>query len=468
MTDKIQVKTRFAPSPTGFLHIGGARTALFNYLFAKSHNGKFVLRVEDTDLERSTEESTKAILDGMAWLELDFDEGPFYQSKRTKIYKEHIEKLLSTKHAYKCYCTKDELEARREEAKKKGIVLGYDGKCRDRTDTPDEPFTIRFKVEEGTTIFNDLIKGPIETDHSQIDDFIIARSDGSPTYNLTVTVDDALMAITHVIRGDDHISNTPKQILMYKALNFDVPEMAHLPMILGEDKTRLSKRHGATSVMAYKDLGYLPHALINYLARLGWSSRDEEIFSMDDLIEKFTLKNVGKSSGVFNPEKLDWLNSHYIKEMNDKGLTEIVTPFLLDKGYDLNKVHNLEKAVATLKERATTLKEMAKQASFYFNSDFEINKDLKEKHLTEDKKEFLIGLKNKFINTTDNDFDEEDKIKDSFKEYLKEVDLKMGKLAPALRLALTGTMESPGIFEVACALGKDETVKRIESMIGKI
>jgi glutamyl-tRNA synthetase len=309
------VRTRFAPSPTGYLHIGGARTALFNWLFSRHNNGIFILRIEDTDLKRSTPESIAAILDGMKWLGLDWDEGPFYQSERFDTYTEHARRLLREGHAYRCWCTPAELEERRNAAQAAGRPPGYDRRCRDRTDEPEGPSAVRFKVPpSGETSFTDIVKGPITFDLNQIEDFVVLRSDGTPTYNLCVVVDDATMGINHVIRGDDHINNTPKQILLYGALGYLLPKFAHLPMILGSDRTRLSKRHGATSVTAYREGGYLPGALLNYLARLGWSHGDQEVFTLDELVGKFTLEAVGKSSGVFNPEKLLWLNQHYIKE----------------------------------------------------------------------------------------------------------------------------------------------------------
>ncbi|MFQ5586712.1 MAG: glutamate--tRNA ligase, partial [Thermodesulfobacteriota bacterium] len=272
------VKTRFAPSPTGYLHIGGARTALFNWLFARHHNGKFVLRIEDTDVARSTEESIKAILDGMEWLGLDHDEGPYFQSQRFDLYREYGEKLLKEGHAYRCYCTPEELETRRIAALKAGKPVKYDGSCKGAAERPDASHVVRFNVKPGKTGFRDLIKGPVMFDNDEIEDLVILRSDMTPTYNLCVVVDDATMGITHVIRGDDHLNNTPKQILLYEALGLPLPRFAHLPMILGADKTRLSKRHGAASVTAYREMGYLPHALINYLARLGWAYGDQEIF----------------------------------------------------------------------------------------------------------------------------------------------------------------------------------------------
>src|SRR3990172_1344364 len=343
----MEIRTRFAPSPTGYLHIGGARTALFNYLFARHHKGKFILRIEDTDVARSTEESTQAILDGMQWLALNWDEGPYFQSKRFELYKEHAYKFLEMGKAYKCYCTAEELEQRRGEAIKQGKPPKYDGRCRNKKDEQGKPFAIRFKVLPGTTLVKDIIKGKVAFENDEIEDLIILRSDGTPTYNLCVVVDDATMEITHVIRGDDHLNNTPKQILMYEAFGYHVPVFAHLPMILGSDKTRLSKRHGATSVMAYKEMGYLPHALVNYLARLGWSHGDQEIFSMEELIEKFSLDSVGKSSGVFNPEKLLWLNQHYIKNSGPEELAPLLLPFWKELGVDASDDKRLVPIIKT-------------------------------------------------------------------------------------------------------------------------
>ena len=324
------VRTRFAPSPTGHLHIGSARTALFNWLFARHHGGVFVLRIEDTDRARSTEESTRAILEAMEWLGLDWDEGPLYQSQRTDIYREHIELLLSQDKAYRCYCDPDELEAKRKEAQKQGGKPKYDGTCRELTAVhADKPFAIRFRApQSGQTEVNDLIKGKVVFENAELDDLIICRRDGTPTYNFVVVVDDVTMKISHLIRGDDHLNNTPRQILLYQALDYPLPQFAHMSLTLGKDRARLSKRHGATAVMSYKELGYLPQALINFIVRLGWSCGDEEIFSTDELIEKFTLDNVGKAAGIFNPDKLDWLNSHYIKQESEPKLAELLIPFL--------------------------------------------------------------------------------------------------------------------------------------------
>ncbi|MBI5810069.1 MAG: glutamate--tRNA ligase, partial [Deltaproteobacteria bacterium] len=346
------VRTRFAPSPTGYLHIGGARTALFNYLFAKRHNGRFILRIEDTDAARSTEASIQAILDGMKWLKLDWDEGPFFQSRMFDTYRRYADELLQKGLAYRCWCAPAELEVRREVLLKAGLPPKYDGRCRERTDAPEGPFALRFKVQPGQTTVRDVVKGIVSFDNGTIEDLVILRSDGTPTYNFCVVVDDATMDITHVIRGDDHMNNTPKQMLLYSALGRKPPVFAHLPMILGPDRTRLSKRHGATSVMAYKDMEILPHARVNCLARLGWSSGDQEIFSIEELIEKFSLEAVGKSSGVFNPEKLLWLNQHYIKTSAPETLKPEFLEFLKLSGITAGADARVEKIIATLQERS--------------------------------------------------------------------------------------------------------------------
>jgi len=362
------LRVRFAPSPTGYLHIGGARTALFNYLLARREKGTFVLRIEDTDVERSTRASVEAILNAMEWLGLDYDEGPYFQSERFDLYRQKVEQLLAEDKAYRCYCSQQELDAKREQAMREGGKPRYDGTCRQRTDQPlDQPHVVRFKTpEEGTTAFADRIKGRISFDNAELDDLVIQRSDGTPTYNFVVVVDDAEMAISLVIRGDDHINNTPRQIPIYQALGYPVPEFAHVPMILGADKKRLSKRHGATSVMAYQTMGYLPEAMVNYLVRLGWSCGDEEIFSMAELIEKFSLDNVGRSAGVFNPDKLLWLNEHYIKTGDPGRLGRLMAPFLAEKGIDVSSGPDLEQVVVSLQDRAKTLVEMAEGARFYF------------------------------------------------------------------------------------------------------
>jgi len=456
----LTVRTRFAPSPTGYLHIGGARTALFNWLYARHNNGVFVLRVEDTDTARSTEESNQAILDGMSWLGLDWDEGPFYQSERFDTYREHAATLLEKGLAYRCYCTAEELEARREAAMKEGRPPMYDGRCRDRADAPDAPSAIRFRVPEGVTRVDDAIKGRISFDNAQIEDLIIQRSDGTPTYNFCVVVDDATMNITHCIRGDDHINNTPKQILIYRALGMEPPIFAHLPMILGADKTRLSKRHGATSVTAYRDMGILPHALVNYLARLGWSHGDQEIFTIEELVEKFTLESVGKSSGVFNPDKLIWLNQHYIKETPDTELAGLVLPFLAAHNIDAAGDERLPTIVGTLKERAKTLAELAESSLYYFTDAVTYEEKAEKKFLTPEKAEMLDTLASG-IESLD-PFTEET-VEGVFAGVMESTGLGLGKVAQPVRVALTGGTVSPGIYELITALGRERTITRLKA-----
>lgn len=328
-----KVVTRFPPSPTGYLHIGGARTALFNWLFSKQQGGKFILRIEDTDEQRSSDEATRAILESMEWLGLSWDEGPYFQSRRYDIYNEVIDRLIANGEGYHCHCSPEDLEKQRQRARGKGLKPKYDGTCRDLGLGPAPGSVVRLKTPlSGITQFIDLVKGPISFDNEELDDLIIRRSNGSPTYHLAVVADDISLGITYVIRGDDHVNNTPRQILIYKALGEPIPEYAHLPMILGPDKTRLSKRHGAMSVLAYRDMGYLPHALLNALARLGWSYGDQEKFSMEEMIEKFSLESVGKAAGVFNAEKLLDLNAWYIRESSDDFLAERLTPFLENQG----------------------------------------------------------------------------------------------------------------------------------------
>jgi glutamyl-tRNA synthetase len=459
------VRTRFAPSPTGFLHIGGARTALFNWLFARHSGGKFILRIEDTDAARSTDESVEAILDGLRWLGLDWDEGPFFQSRLVEEHKKEAARLLEDGLLYRCWCTPDELKLRREAALKAGKPPKYDGKCRKRTDAPDGPHALRFKVEPGTTVFKDLIKGDISIDNSTIEDLVILRSDSTPTYNFTVVVDDAAMGITHVLRGDDHINNTAKQILLYRALGFDIPVFAHLPMILGADKARLSKRHGATSVTAYREMGILPQALINYLARLGWSHGDQEIFTIDELKEKFTMEHVGKSSGVFNPEKLLWLNQHYIKEEDPERIAELLVPILKSLAVETVVDERLVKIVKTLAERAKTLVEMAAGAVFFFTEEVEYDEKASKKFLTPESALLFRALGEKLSVLAD--FTEAS-IESVFGELMKEKGIKLGALAQPVRVALTGGTKSPGIFETIAAMGPEMTKQRLDAAIQSV
>ncbi|CAG0928368.1 glutamyl-tRNA synthetase [Rhodocyclaceae bacterium] len=454
------VRLRFAPSPTGYLHVGGARTALFNWLLARKEKGTFILRIEDTDVARSTQESVDAILEGMSWLGLDWNEGPFYQSERFPVYKKFVEKLVAEGRAYRCYCTSEELEAKRELAMKEGRKPKYDGTCRNLTEeSAGKPCVIRFKApHEGVTAFDDLIKGRISFNNDELDDLIIQRSDGTPTYNFVVVIDDATMGITTVIRGDDHINNTPRQILLYEALGYPVPRFAHVPMILGADKTRLSKRHGATSVMAYRDMGFLPEAMVNYLVRLGWSFGDQEIFSREELIEKFSIESVGKSAGVFNPDKLLWLNHHYIKESAPEQLAELLIPFLKERGVDPGSGPSLPLVVKTLQERSRTLVEMADGALFYYVGDFTYDEQAAAKHLVPDAVPLFEDLVVKLERIADFT---QGGIEAAFKEFIAEKGIKLGQVGPAVRIALCGGTASPGIYEVIEALGKEEALRRL-------
>jgi len=462
-----EVRLRFAPSPTGYLHVGGARTALFNWLLARKEKGKFILRIEDTDVARSTQESVDAILEGMTWLGLDWDEGPFYQSESFPVYRQAVERLVNEGKAYRCYCTSEELEAKREQAMREGRKPKYDGTCRNRTgDVPGAPFAIRFRAPQiGETSFHDLIKGLISFANEELDDLIIQRSDGTPTYNFTVVIDDATMGITTVIRGDDHVNNTPRQIMLYEALGCPVPQFAHVPMILGSDKTRLSKRHGATSVMAYRDMGFLPEAMVNYLVRLGWSHGDDEIFSREELIEKFSIEAVGRSAGVFNPDKLLWLNHHYIKSGDPQRLAGLLVPFLRERGIDPAAGPDLAAVVKTLQERARTMVEMADGAAFYYRSDFPYEVEAVAKFLTPDVVPLYDGLLARFATLSDFTHDG---IETAFKELCAEQGIKMGKIGPPVRVALCGGTTSPSIYEVLEVLGRDEGRRRIERAIGFI
>ncbi len=457
------LRVRFAPSPTGYLHIGGARTALFNYLLAKKEQGIFVLRIEDTDVERSTQESVDAILQAMDWLGFSYDEGPFYQSERYDLYKSKVTDLLNKGLAYRCYCSADELNAKREAAMKAGGKPRYDGTCRERTVQPEAPFVVRFKTpRDGNTAFVDRIKGTISVENDELDDLIIQRTDGNPTYNFVVVIDDAEMGINLVIRGDDHVNNTVRQIPMYKALGYEVPEFAHVPMILGADKKRLSKRHGATSVMVYREMGFLPEAMVNYLVRLGWSFGDEEIFSMDDLIEKFTLDNVGRSAGVFNPDKLLWLNEHYIKTGDPQRLAGLVSELLEGQGVDIENGPDLTAVVKTLQERAKTLVEMAEGAHFYFVAPETYDKAAAEKFLTLEQRP-VLELLVKHLGALSS-FDLAD-VESAFKALMEESGLKLGKIGPVVRVALTGGTVSPGIYDVVSVLGQDTVMARLNKAL---
>ncbi len=458
------VRVRFAPSPTGFLHIGGARTALFNYLFARQQGGTFILRIEDTDTARSTQESVDEILKAMEWLGLSWDEGPFYQSERLSLYKDKVQELINKGKAYRCYCTPEELDQKRANAMAEGKKPKYDGTCRNRINHPEgAPFVVRFlSQDDGFTAFEDMIKGVISVRNEELDDVIIQRSDGTPTYNFVVVVDDADMEITHVVRGDDHVNNTPRQILMYQALGTPVPVFAHVPMILGSDKSRLSKRHGATSVMAYRDMGYLPEAMVNYLVRLGWSHGDEEIFSMKELMEKFSLGSVGKSAGVFNPEKLLWLNSHYIKNSAPSKLAPLLVEQLKKKGLKATRSQNLSELIGLYQERAKTLVEMGDSMAWIFMEEPEFDEKAVKKFLTESQKTIL----EKIIDYLDScDPFSHDEVEKAVEAIMAETGLKMGKIAQPIRVALTGGTVSPSVFELLPLVGREETLHRLKNAL---
>lgn len=459
------IVTRFPPSPTGTLHIGGARTALFNWLFARHHNGTFVLRIEDTDQARSTKENTEIIIESLKWLGFDWDEGPYFQSQRTEIYNECTEKLLSSGKAYYCHCNPEDLERKRIEAKELGLKPKYDGTCRNLGLGKAPGAVVRLKSPlTGTTTFEDLVKGVISIDNDELDDLILQRSDGSFTYNFAVVVDDSKMGITYVIRGNDHVNNTPRQVLIYQALGEPIPQYAHLPMILGPDRTPLSKRHGATSVLAYKEMGILPYALVNALARLGWSHGDQEKFSVQELIDLFSLEHVGRSAGIFNMEKLLDLNGKYIREEDDTQLADLLIPFLTNLGCsDLNS-EKVKGAVRTLKKRSNTLVEMAQGAIFYFK-EITYEKQADEKFLRPELVELLEDLLSDLKGAAGFDQKELEKI---FSAFLERHQIKLGKVAQPLRVALTGEAVSPGIFEVMEVMGQEMVLRRLSNAISHI
>ncbi|MDI6743062.1 MAG: glutamate--tRNA ligase [Smithella sp.] len=460
-----KIRTRFAPSPTGYLHIGGARTALFNWLFTRHHYGEFVLRIEDTDQQRSTEESTQAILDAMTWLGLNWDEGPFFQAQRVDLHREMVQKLIHEDKAYFCTCSPEELEEKRKQALATGKKPKYDGTCREKRLKKTPGSVVRFRSEQtGATIVDDLIKGKIVFNNEELDDLIIERGDGYPTYNFAVVIDDALMNITHVIRGDDHVNNTPRQILLYKALGFDVPHFAHVPMILGSDKTRLSKRHGATSVMAYKDMGYLPEALVNYLVRLGWAHGDQEIFSPEELINLFDLDAVGKSPAVFNPEKLLWLNAHYIKEATTDRLMEEMKP-IWPAAFDTSDSVFTQKVISDLQPRVKTLRELPGMADFYFTENVKYDEQAAEKFLTSEISEYLKAIASGIASVQN--FSKEN-IEEFLKNFIQEQNIKFKVIAQPLRVALTGKTVSPGIDELMVTLGKERVITKISDAINYI
>jgi glutamyl-tRNA synthetase len=456
------VRTRFAPSPTGYLHLGGARTALFSWAYARKHGGHFILRIEDTDRERSTRESTQAILDAMDWLGLDYDEGPFYQMQRLARYREVADELIRGGKAYHCYASKDELEAMREAQRARGEKPRYDGRwrpenARGKTPPPGVEPVVRFRnPDEGEVVLDDLVKGTVIVQNAELDDLVILRADGVPTYNFGVVVDDLDMDITHVIRGDDHVNNTPRQINIFRALGAPLPEFAHVPMILGADGERLSKRHGAVSVMQYFEDGYLPEAMLNYLARLGWSHGDDEVFSKAQLVEWFELGHISKSAARFDPQKLLWLNAPYIKQADDARLAELVRPYLLERECDPDKGPPVERVVALLKERVSTLEELA-DAAVYFYRPLEPKAELREQHYSP---ESLSAVSTLAMRLESVEWSRA-AIGAAVKAVAEEHKLKMPKIAMPLRVMVTGETQTPSIDATLELIGREEVLARM-------
>ena len=456
--------TRFAPSPTGYLHVGGARTALYSWLYAQKNGGDFILRIEDTDIERSTQASVDAIMDGMHWLKLEWTHGPYFQTKRFDRYKEVIAQLLASGNAYRCYSTSEEVEAMREEARAKGEKEKYNGLWRERTDYPtDKPYVIRFKNPlDGNVVINDMVKGDIVIANQELDDLIIARSDGTPTYNLTVVVDDWDMKVSHVVRGDDHVNNTPRQINILKALDAPIPEYAHIPMILGDDGKRLSKRHGAVSVMQYRDDGFLPEALLNYLVRLGWSHGDQEIFSREEMIALFDLKDCNRAPSGFNTDKLIWVNQHYMKTLDPAYVAEHLAWHMNEQGINVDNGPALADIVKIQADRVKTLKEMA-QISRYFYEDFtELDAGAVKKHLRPVVKEPLLLVKEKLAALTDW---QPAAIHEAINNTAEELSVGMGKVGMPLRVAATGGGNSPSLDITLALLDKNKVLARIDQAI---
>jgi len=456
------IRTRFAPSPTGYLHIGGARTALFCWLYARRHGGRFVLRIEDTDLERSTAESVNAILEGMTWLGLEYDEGPFYQTERMDRYRELIQRLLDEGKAYHCYCSKEELEAMRAEQMARKEKPRYDGRCRHRRGPPPEgvPPVVRFKNPlDGAVIIDDLIRGKVVINNTELDDLIIARADGSPTYNFTVVVDDLDMQVSHVIRGDDHLNNTPRQINILKALGAEPPHYAHVPMILGEDGKRLSKRHGAVSVTQYRDDGFLPEAVLNYLVRLGWSHGDQEVFSLDEMIELFDIQDVNNSASTFNPGKLLWLNQHYLKNSDPVHVAHHLRYHLGCLDVDPTTGPDPVDVVLAQRERAKTLVEMAHNSVFLYKEFEAYDEKAANKHLKGEVVGPLGTLRERLAGLP---AWEQEALHEAVEATAEALGLKLGKLAQPLRVAVSGGPVSPPIDATLALLGRDRTLARID------
>ncbi len=459
------IVTRFAPSPTGYLHIGGLRTALFSYLWAKKNGGKFILRIEDTDMSRNNEAAAKAIVDAFEWVGFKHDGEITYQSQRMDIYKKYIEQLLVEGKAYKCYMSREELDALREDQMSRKERTRYDNRYRDFTGTPPEGVeaVIRIKApESGTIIINDGIKGDVVFQAEDIlDDFVIARSDMSPTYNFVVAIDDALMGITDVVRGDDHLSNAPKQMVVYNALGFDIPKFFHVPMIHNSNGKKLSKRDGATDVMMYKEMGYTPEALLNFLVRLGWSHGDQEIFSMDEMLELFSPSDINKSASIYNPEKLDWLNAHYLKNMNNSALAEALEAYYIV----LTSHDKKEILLDAVKERAKTLKEMADLIKEILSTPSEYDEKGMQKGFKGNADEVLKTFAEKLNLAKELHLPID--YHHIMEETVTQMEVGFGKIGQPLRIALLGKMSGPGLDEVMAIIGKDETLNRIEAILEK-
>ncbi|HHF6279016.1 TPA: glutamate--tRNA ligase [Haemophilus influenzae] len=460
----VKVRTRFAPSPTGYLHVGGARTALYSWLYAKHNNGEFVLRIEDTDLERSTPEATAAIIEGMEWLNLPWEHGPYYQTKRFDRYNQVIDEMIEQGLAYRCYCTKEHLEELRHTQEQNKEKPRYDRHClHDHNHSPDEPHVVRFKnPTEGSVVFDDAVRGRIEISNSELDDLIIRRTDGSPTYNFCVVVDDWDMGITHVVRGEDHINNTPRQINILKAIGAPIPTYAHVSMINGDDGQKLSKRHGAVSVMQYRDDGYLPEALINYLVRLGWGHGDQEIFSREEMINYFELDHVSKSASAFNTEKLQWLNQHYIRELPPEYVAKHLEWHYKDQGINTTNGPALTEIVTMLAERCKTLKEMARSSRYFFEEFETFDEAAAKKHFKGNAAEALAKVKEKLTALSSWDLNS---IHEAIEQTAAELEVGMGKVGMPLRVAVTGSGQSPSMDVTLVGIGRDRVLARIQRAI---
>lgn len=461
----MSITTRFPPSPTGYLHVGGARTALFNWLYARKTGGRFVLRIEDTDLERSTQESVDAILEGMDWLGLDYDEGPYYQTQRFDRYHAVIDELMDKGLAYRCNCSKERLDELREGQMARKEKPKYDGRCRGSNVSADEPHVIRFKTPlDGSVIIDDLVRGKVNIPNTELDDLIIRRTDGSPTYNLTVVVDDHDMGITHVIRGDDHLNNTPRQIHMFQAMAWDLPVFGHVPMILGDDGARLSKRHGAVSVMQYKEDGYLPEAMINYLVRLGWSHGDQELFSREEMIELFDMAEVNKSPSAFNTDKLRWINQQYMKEAEPARLAGLLIPHLAKRDVDETDLDRLSAIVEAQRERAQTLEELADISLFYFQDFDSYPEKTAKKAFKPEAADVLADIRSRLMEADWN----RESIHGAMQATVDAMEIGFGKLGMPLRLAVTGGNPAPDLDLTVMLIGRDATLRRIDQAIAVI